>query len=418
MFHCDTPGLLPIAQALEAQLKTVQPVTETETIAIHQALGRIVATSINSPIPVPLDDNSAMDGFAFKFPENSADGNDDSPSFELTLIGESFAGHPFSGSITDGQCVQIMTGAVIPQGADTVVMQENITRIDEDKIRIDHMPTAQQNVRFRGEDISKGQEVVATGARLTAAHLSLLASVGVAEIDVFRKPRIAVIATGDELKAPGQPVNTGEIYESNRIGLIAMLQKLNVDIVDMGTLPDDKEIIKAAFEKADQECDWVISSGGVSVGEADYVKEVLAELGQIDFWKVAIKPGKPYAFGKLPNSLFSGLPGNPVSSFVTFMQLVVPVLRKLAGEQHKAPVYLNAVAIQAISKRPGRADYQRGKFFVDNHGHIQVSPQTKQGSNMMSSFIDANCFIVLEQDRGSVQQGEKVQILPFDAILQ
>lgn len=420
MSHCDAPGLLPIEQAIELQLSQIQPISEVETVPLQEAQGRVLATDIHSPVNVPPLDNSAMDGYAFAWREY--DGNKDHP-LTLHCVGESLAGHMYNGKVQGGQCVRIMTGAIVPEGSDTVVMQENVDRLEDASIRI-HTPPGKlgQNVRNTGEDIAQDQQVLAKGTRINAAHLAMLGSIGVPEITVVRKIKVAVLATGDELTPPGQPLQPGHIYESNRIGLIAMLRKLDTEILDLGIIPDDKQAISDAFERAANECDWVISSGGVSVGDADFVKEVLDECGDINFWKVAIKPGKPYAFGSLKKGLknghFSGLPGNPVSAFVTFHQLVVPALKKLAGDTSPSPIMLNAKSTSNIRKRPGRTEYQRGRFYLGDKGSIEVNCSSRQGSNIMSSFFESNCYVVLELDRGSVETGETVPILPFDPLLQ
>lgn len=423
MTSCNAPGLRPVEDAIQSQLNLVQPITETEQLDITQALNRIVATDIHSPINVPPIENSSMDGYALAFSDVQTLQNN-TQALEFECIGESLAGHPFQGELGANQCVRIMTGAVVPKGANTVIMQENTRRLENNKhthILLTTPPKAEgQSVRRIGEDIEQGTVVIPQGTRLNAAHLSMLASIGVATVPVYRKIRVAVLATGDELTPPGTPLPPGAIYECNRVGLIAMLSKLNVDVLDLGIIADTPSAIRAAFERATESCDWVLSSGGVSVGDADYVKVVLDELGKIDFWKVAIKPGKPYAFGQLGDTFFSGLPGNPVSSFVTFHQLVIPALRKLSGESsHQLNNQcLQAQSVSFFKKHPGRTDYQRGRFFVDESGALKVTGPSKQASNMMSSFFNANCYIVLEKDRGNVDQGETVNILPFDPILQ
>ncbi|MCY7296400.1 molybdopterin molybdotransferase MoeA [Alteromonas sp. a30] len=421
MTSCNVPGLLPVEQAIQTQLNAINPITAHENIALDNALNRVLAVDITSPMNVPPINNSSMDGYALAFAD--VDGKTD--SLTLTCVGESLAGHPFNGIVDKGQCVRIMTGAVIPEGTDTVVMQENTQKHPNDNSIIFNVPPSRegQSVRHIGEDIKQGQTVLTQGTRLTAAHLSMLASIGVAHVDVFRKLKVAVLVTGDELTPPGEPLKAGAIYESNRVGLVSMLHKLNIDVLDLGIIPDTLNAIKQAFTRAVQECDWIISSGGVSVGDADYVKVVLDELGSIGFWKVAIKPGKPYAFGKLSvtnskNSFFSGLPGNPVSSFVTFHQLVVPALRKLSGEVYTPPPLLQAKSVTPFKKQAGRADYQRGRYCVDETGKLCVEGPSKQASNMMMSFFNANCYVVLEQERASVDIGETVRILPFDPILQ
>ena len=272
------------------------------------------------------------------------------------------------------------------------------------------------SIRNAGEDIRQGAVVLRAGTRLKPAHLSLLASVGVPRVSVVRKIKVGLIATGDELVSPGNTLQSGQIFESNRYALHAMLEAFGAHVIDFGIVEDKLGSLQRTFEKADEQCDLVLSCGGVSVGDADYVKDVLQSLGEVNFWKVAIKPGKPFAFGKLANAWFCGLPGNPVSSYVTFEQLVKPVLEMLSGQIPNAPLILAATADCDIRKVPGRADYQRGIYRVDETGQLFVSPNGKQGSGVMSSIAHANCYIVLAQDAGSVAQGSTVHIQPFTSL--
>jgi molybdopterin molybdotransferase len=291
-------------------------------------------------------------------------------------------------------------------------MQEN-TEIVGNEIEFKQIPIKGNSVRKAGEDIQQGQIVVTQGTLLKAAHLALIASVGVAKVTVTRKLKVALIATGDELTEPHQALEPGAIFESNRFALKALLKDFPVEVIDLGIVKDNKPSLRSAFAKADHNCDLVISCGGVSVGDADYVKDILTELGNINFWKVAIKPGKPFAFGRLKKSWFCGLPGNPVSSFVTFEQLVAPVLQKLSGQTPSTIAHFRAKSACLIKKRPGRADYQRGIFFRDEKGDLWVKPNGKQGSGIMSSIAHANCYMVLDQDAGDIQLGETVNIQPF-----
>jgi len=358
-----------------------------------------------SNINVPPNDNSAMDGYAMRC-EDLIDNN------QLQLVGTALAGAPFKHKVLAGQCIRIMTGAVIPQGADSVVMQEN-TETQDGLVIFKQIPKWGNSVRKAGEDIQQGSVVVTKGTKLTPAYLALIASVGIAEISVIRHIKVGLIATGDELTHPGHPLTDGAIYESNRYALSALLTTFPVVLFDFGIVKDDKDDLKAIFEQAGSHCDLVLSCGGVSVGDADYVKEILDELGSINFWKVAIKPGKPFAFGQLGNACFCGLPGNPVSSYVTFEQLVKPVLQKLSGQTYLPTPHFVAKAASLIRKRPGRTDYQRGVFFRDEQGELLVKPNGKQGSGIMSSIAHANCYMILEQDTEDVQEGEAVNIQPF-----
>ena len=406
---CDSPGLLPIHSAISDMLNQINPVLESELIELDEALGRILAEDVVSNINVPPHDNSAMDGYAMRC-DDLADTN------QLKLVGTAMAGVPFKKEVLAGQCIRIMTGAVIPLGADSVVMQEN-TQAKDDSVTFKQIPEWGNSVRRAGEDIQQGQVVVSRGIKLTPAFLALIASVGIAEISVIRNIKVGLIATGDELTAPGQALNDGAIYESNRYALSALLTTFPIVLFDFGIVKDDKIDLKAVFEQAGSHCDLVLSCGGVSVGDADYVKEILDELGSINFWKVAIKPGKPFAFGQLrgqlSNAWFCGLPGNPVSSYVTFEQLVTPVLQKLSGQTVTATPHFVAKAACVIKKRPGRADYQRGIFYRDEQGELWVKPNGKQGSGIMSSIANANCYMVLDQDAANIQQGEAVNIQPF-----
>ena len=402
---CDSPGLLPIQSAISKMLNQVAAVTESERLELDEALGRVLAEDVVSNINVPPNDNSAMDGYAMRC-------EDLTKTKQLVLVGTALAGAPFKQKVQAGECIRIMTGAVIPQGADSVVMQEN-TENDGKSVTFNQIPKFGNSVRKAGEDIQQGQVVVSKGTKITAAYLALIASVGIAEISVIRLIKVGIVATGDELTPPGQPLVEGAIYESNRYALTALLNTFPVVLFDFGIVKDDKAELKAVFEQAGSHCDLVLSCGGVSVGDADYVKEILDDLGSINFWKVAIKPGKPFAFGALNNAWFCGLPGNPVSSYVTFQQLVTPVLQKLSGQTYLPAPHFVAKAACLIRKRPGRADYQRGIFYRDENAQLWVKPNGKQGSGIMSSIANANCYIVLEQDEGDVEAGENVNIQLF-----
>jgi molybdopterin molybdotransferase len=402
---CDSPGLLPIQSAISTMLKQVHPILESEQIELEDALGRVLAVDVESNINVPPNDNSAMDGYAMCCEDLIGNNT-------LQLVGTALAGAPFKQKVLPGQCIRIMTGAVIPQGADSVVMQEN-TETKDGFVIFKQIPEFGNSVRKAGEDIQQGMVVVTKGTKLTPAYLALIASVGMAEISVIRNLKVGLIATGDELTPPGQALTDGAIYESNRYALTALLKTFPVVVFDFGIVKDNKDDLKAVFEQAGSHCDLVLSCGGVSVGDADYVKEILDDLGSINFWKVAIKPGKPFAFGKLGQACFCGLPGNPVSSYVTFEQLVTPVLQKLSGQTYLPTPHFVAKAACLIRKRRGRADYQRGIFYRDEQGQLLVKPNGKQGSGIMSSIANANCYMVLEQDAEDVQVGENVNIQPF-----
>lgn len=410
MANCfSQPGLLPFEQAKSILLENITSVGHVESIAIENALGRVLATEIMSPVNVPPHDNSAMDGYAFAF-SSIEDTN------VLKLVGKSFAGAPFQGIVEDGQCIRIMTGAKLPSGCDTVEMQENC-QVEADEITFLEQKKLGQNVRLAGEDIKQSEVIYHQGYKLSAPDVGALASVGIASVDVFRRVNVALIATGDELKSPSETLMEGDIFESNRFFLKAMLTKVGANVIDFGIIKDDFDLIKQAFIDADKQADIVISSGGVSVGEADYTKDVLESLGQVGFWKIAMKPGKPFAFGKLENSFFCGLPGNPVSALVTFYQLVAPSLFQLMGARAKKRITLQAKTTSALKKSSGRMDFQRGVWQFNESGEIEVANTGAQGSGILTSVSKANCFILLAQDQGRVEKGEQVTIELFDELL-
>ncbi|MDP4528456.1 molybdopterin molybdotransferase MoeA [Alkalimonas delamerensis] len=401
-------SMMPVQDAIDAMLSQVMPLHATEAVGLTQALDRVLAQDVRAEITVPAFDNSAMDGYALRSAEATADRL-------LPLAGTALAGHAFEGVTPAGHCVRITTGAVLPEGLDTVVMQEQVQQT-EAGIRLLHAPKTGEHVRRAGEDIAPGQLLLAKGHRLSAVDIGLLASIGLAEIAVLRRLKVAVFSTGDELVAPGQSLPAGHLYDSNRYVLQAMLQRLGVAVLDLGLLPDKPEAIRQAILRASDEADVLITSAGVSVGEADYTRQLLSELGDIGFWKVAMKPGKPFAFGSLGSCWFFGLPGNPVATAATMDLLVQPVLRRLAGEKRPQPESLQAIATEPLKKSPGRADFQRG-YYQQQNGQLQVQAVGKQSSAVLSGAAKANCYIALEQERGQVAAGESVQILPFYQLL-
>ncbi|MCL2895024.1 molybdopterin molybdotransferase MoeA [Brenneria tiliae] len=402
--------LLTLEQARERMLSRIDAIAETETVSLYDAAGRITAGAIASPIDVPPFANSAMDGYAVRRADLSS-------ATPLPVAGKAFAGAPFSGVWPAGSCIRIMTGAPLPAGADAVVMQEH-AEADDAGVRFTQPVKAGQNIRLAGEDIRAGAEVLPAGVKLGVAQLPLLASLGIARVEVVRRLKVAVFSTGDELQPVGQPLQDGQIYDTNRFAVRLMLEQFGCEVQDLGIVRDDPTALRDAFHRADIDADLAISSGGVSVGEADYTKRMLEELGDIHFWKLAIKPGKPFAFGKLRHAWFCGLPGNPVSAALTFYQLVQPLLARLAGyTQWRLPTRIRVKTTSALKKTVGRTDFQRGIFSRNPQGELEVATTGHQGSHVFSSFSLANCFIVLEAERGHVAAGEWVEIEPFNALL-
>jgi molybdopterin molybdotransferase len=405
-------GLLTVAEAQVRIQEGVTAVRDTETVPLRDALGRVLATAIVSPIDVPSHTNSAMDGYAVRAVDLPAEG-----VREFPVPGTSWAGRPWLTAIEPGQAVQIMTGGMMPEDADTVVMQEHVER-DGDTVRIGSGHRSGQNVRAAGEDVATGQPVFTSGKRLTSADIGVLASLGLGEVSIFRRPRVAFFSTGDELISVGQPLGPGEIHDSNRYTLYGMLKKLDVEIIDMGVVRDRRELIEQAFNDAAATADAIITSGGVSVGEADFVKETLEKLGSMSFWKIAMKPGRPVTFGHINKAVFFGLPGNPVSVMVTFFQFVRPALVKMSGEAGSPAVMtVRARTTSALRKRPGRYEFQRGVLEQSAPGEYTVRSAGAQGSGILRSMSEANCFIMLDPDCNSVAAGEQVVVQPFQNLI-
>jgi molybdopterin molybdotransferase len=400
------PNAMSVAQAQQFIKQFLNPVVETETLPVMQSLGRVLAANIISPSNVPNHNNSAMDGFSFKFSDNLK---------TLKVIGSAFAGKPFEGIVNAGECVKIMTGSVIPAGADTVVMQERIA-IKSDRITLLDAPKQGANVRLAGEDLKLGQTVLAKGHVIKPADLGLIASLGIGEVSVFRQLKVAFFSTGDELVGVGKPLQEGQIYDSNRYTIFGMLSRLGVEISDLGVVPDDPKLLEATLLKAAKNNDAVITSGGVSVGDADYMKALLAKHGQILFWKINMKPGRPLAYGKISSAHYFGLPGNPVSAMVTFYQFVQPALQALSGKACMEMPFFRVESTEAIKKTTGRTEFQRGILF-ETSGTWKVKPLPNQSSGVLSSMSAANCFIILDETVGNCEVGEMVSVQVLEGII-
>lgn len=395
--------MLTFNEALSNILSTVKPAVDVELLPLKQCLNRISASDIFAPLALPQYRNSAMDGFAVC---DLGVGR-----IYLKIIGTSSAGHPFEGKLSAGTAVRIFTGAVLPEGADTVIMQEH-AEYDETTVRVLKSGRQGANIRHPGEDVEQGACVAAKGARLTPGHIGLLAALGISAVWVFRLPRVALFSTGDELQPLGSFLKPGQLYDSNHYAIYSLVKELGIELQDGGVIPDDKNKIKAYLNAVSEEVDMIITSGGVSVGDADDVKTVLAELGEVHFWKVAIKPGKPLVFGKIKQSYFFGLPGNPVSAMVTFDQFVKPALCHLMGQTFTEPLTFNATLVSTIKKEPGRRDFQRG-VLTKEKGEWLVASTGTQSSGALSSMARANCYIVLSEESESVERGALIEVQPF-----
>ncbi|HET7634050.1 MAG TPA: gephyrin-like molybdotransferase Glp [Burkholderiales bacterium] len=406
------PNSMPVAAAREFIARFLTPVTAIERVHLRAALGRVLAAEVISPFDVPAHDNSAMDGYAVRFADLNAAGET-----TLKLAGSAFAGVPFQGAMNAGECVRIMTGAVVPAGADTIVMQEHV-KAEDDRVTLGTGHRKGQNLRHAGEDLKTGQAVLRRGHLMRPADIGLIASLGVAEVSVLRRLRVAFFSTGDELRSIGTPLAEGQIYDSNRYTLYGMLTRLGCEVIDMGVVRDDPALLEQAFRDAAATADVVITSGGVSVGEADFVKDLLERLGEVVFWKVAMKPGRPLAYGRIRDAHFFGLPGNPVSVMVTFYQFVREALLKLMGCDPVPPVpSFKAVCTTPLKKAPGRTEFQRGILSQGADGNWTVRVTGEQGSGILRSMSEANCFIILPQAQGSVAAGTTVDVQVMEGII-
>ena len=396
---------------------------DIETVALDQAINRILATDLLSPIDVPSADNSAMDGFAFN--GNCLDTKNSTVS--LKVVGTVLAGKPYEGCIGAGECLKIMTGALMPLGCDTVIPQELISIKNEFTIEFkqDQLKSG-ENRRLRGEDLQKGKPAIEAGRFLRPSDLGLAASLGIASLPVKRKLKVAILSSGDELRALDQALDAGSIYDSNRYSLTGLLNRLNLDIIDCGIVRDDPASLKKAFIEAASKADVLISSGGVSVGEADFTKQIMQELGDVGFWKIAMRPGRPMAFGVLKTvaaksparkTLFFGLPGNPVAVMVTFYQFVRAALLQLNGANQTEPPLTQAIAEGPIRKKPGRTEFQRAILGRGADGKPTVRLTGSQGAGILRSMSEANCFVILGHEQGNIAAGDWVDIALFDGLL-
>lgn len=417
------PGALPATTVGDFLAQLVGPLSDTETVGIFEALDRVLAQDIVSPIDVPPHDNAAMDGFALWGACLSGDGET-----VLRVVGTCYAGDArWSHPIPADACVRIMTGAVMPDGLDTVVPVEFV-RTDRDgaQERV-HIPAGVvqpgDHRRRRGEDLTAGRAAVRAGQRLGPAALGLIASLGIAQVPVVRRLRVAYFSTGDEIVSLGEPLREGAIYDSNRYTVYGLLRRLGVEVIDLGVVRDDPAALEAAFRQAAAQADAVITSGGVSMGEADHTKAMMRRLGDVAFWRIAMRPGRPMAVGRLldpaggaPTVLF-GLPGNPVAVMVTFLAFVRPALLRMMGVRETAPVLLRARSAEPMRKKPGRTEYQRGIVTREADGTLRVRTTGNQGSGVLRSMVEANGLIVLGHQQGPVAVGDEVDVMMFDGVI-
>ena len=392
--------------ALARVLEQVAASSETENVPVADAHGRVAAEPVRSTTDLPPFPASAMDGYAFRWRPGIA---------SLEVTGESLAGHPFAGVVGEGQCVRIMTGAALPADCDTVAVQEDCDR-NGAAIRLRESPRRGANVRPVGDDLHRGDVVVPAGKRLSPFDIGTLAACGRAEAPVRVRPRVAVFSTGDELQQPGTPLEFGNIYDSNRFAVEALLARLPVEVDNLGVLPDDAGAVAAALTAASANSALILTSGGVSVGDADHVRNAVESLGELGFWRLNLKPGKPLAFGRIGGAWFLGLPGNPVSTIVTYLLIARPAIEKLCGMRPSQPVAVAAELTEPIRHKPGREEYQRG-IATGKGDDIRVRTTGAQGSNRMSTFAEANCLIRIPKSAGSLNSGERVEVLPFEGLL-
>ena len=410
------PQALSADRVNEFLAQLVQPVTATEAVGVFDALDRVLATDVVSPISVPPHDNSAMDGFAF----DSARLQPGQP-LTLRVAGTAFAGKAWTGALGTDQCLKIMTGAIMPAALDTVVPLEFV-KVEGDRVEIPPgVVAAGDNRRLLGEDLMAGQPALRRGQTLGPAALGLIASLGLPTVTVFRRIRVAYFSTGDEILTLGEPIREGAVFDSNRYTVFGLLKRLGVDVIDMGVVRDEPALLEAAFRSAATLADAIITSGGVSMGEADHTKAMMKQLGDVAFWRIAMRPGRPMAVGRITeggkSSLLFGLPGNPVAVMVTFLAFVRPALQRLMGGAATSPVLLQAKSLEPLRKKPGRTEYQRGIVSRAGDGSLTVRITGNQGSGVLSSMVEANGLIVLHHSQGNVAVGDSVDVMMFSGVI-
>jgi molybdopterin molybdotransferase len=405
------PQALPAQDVLKFLSKLVTEVSETESVDIFDALGRIVAKDVISPIDVPPHDNSAMDGFAFNGQQLSSEG-----ALTLKVMGTALAGKAWQGQVGPNECLKIMTGAIMPEGLDTVIPQELCQAITAESIQFDsRLLKTGDNRRHRGEDIAKGKPALLKGARITPAAAGLLASLGLPQVTVYRRLRVAYFSTGDEILSLGEAPREGAVYDSNRYTIHGLLEELGCQMIDMGVVKDNPSLLEQAFTQAAAQADAIITSGGVSVGEADFTKTMMKKLGDVAFWKIAMRPGRPMAVGRIKHdhrsAVLFGLPGNPVAVMVTFLAFVKPALLQMMGCTALPAPLARARTQEVLRKKPGRTEYQRGIVSRNSEGELEVITTGNQGSGVLSSMVQANALIVLQHTQSTAQVGDWVDVL-------
>jgi len=413
---CDDPfdSLMAVEVARSKLSEALNVVQETETLDLKLAAGRVLSQDIVSPVNVPGYTNSAMDGFAIASASIPVSGPAD-----LDIVGTAWAGKVFDGDVKPGQAVRIFTGGLMPEGSDTVVIQEHVST-QGDIVTIDNHVQPGKNVRQAGEDVERDQCILTAGTEIHAAEAGLLASLGIAKVQVYRRLRVAFFTTGDELCAldshAGESLAPGMLFDSNRYTLNAMLSSMEVDVLDMGIVRDNPEQTRKAMQEAAEKADVVVTSGGISAGDADFVTQVFHELGDVSFWKLAMRPGRPLAFGQIGSAFFFGLPGNPVAVMVTFLQFVQPAIKQIMGLKSTQPYTIKAQCQSSLRKSLGRVEYQRGVLSNDEQGNLLVTSTGKQGAGRISSMSSANCLIVIAADIAGVVPGDVVEVQPFKGL--